>query len=571
MPASSMNAKNLGMKLPIQENGILPPAVYHQSSDEIDPVLRHVASDSSLVPSVEAKIYCLPAEILGKIMLDCEPVHNISWSGGSEPIKLGRVCRWWRDVSLSIPALWSTFYLGGHGFDLCFDLNTILIIQEQIAQCLRLHLTRSRDALLSLDIRIVEDPFCHGGLKNILGQFAQHSHRLRILRIYALDGGLFWLEPIAESLPSLESLFVDEDTFCLPEIAVAPKLRTVEIFEFDNITVTRRFPWAQITTLKLRGWAGCLPELLRFCPQLQDISMILDRGWGRFDQENPRVILSHCSRFEMTWGEGRQEYGDRYHSDDDEACRNFFDSFSLPTAQNIDFRDQQICPRLLPLRHMAPFLERAGTLKELALDRIILDRCDPVTGESPLAIILMCVPRLVVLRISAPHCSSIRHDESGLEGASGLNIGSRANEGPKDPLQLHHTLLDVLLQGLHPQLDGQHLVPRLQHLEVSGVDISVWRLRWKDMWSAVCSRRRGHAFVEGEEMPGLRRLSISIAASPEARRFQSRMGDFSKEDIDIIVRIDDPWPGRLESAVSGESDDDIFEFEDYVREEAELK
>ncbi|RDB30303.1 hypothetical protein Hypma_007269 [Hypsizygus marmoreus] len=545
-----MDGDIIGLKPSVQEENILTPATNQRSSDEIDLVLRCVTSDmnSSVTPVVEAKIHCLPVEVLGKIMIDCEPVYDVFRSGGSGPVQLGRICRSWREISLSIPALWSLFALevAGYGDGFHHSRTWGPVVQEQIAKCLRLHLTRSRDAPLAVVVCLEHEPY--DGVKHLLNEFAQHSSRWRFLRLQTLECDSSWLNSHIRSLPSLEFVAFNEETIYLEDIEMAPRLHSVEVHNFNHDTITRRLPWAQITTLVLLGDAPDLPALLKLCPKVRNVSIAHDPEFGGFDSlepyDDPPMVLSHCARFEMVLFQSLYSWEKDDTLDNDDDLRDFFGSFSVPAAQSIVLCDKQSVPQPLPIKYVAPFLENTRTLKELVLEGAVLDRRGYHTGETHLMAILKSVPKLVTLVIGVPR------------------FPRESKEQSKDLFQHHHSFMDALLQTIHPQLHGQLLVPRLQSLEIGGVDISVWRLRWKDMYSALRFRRRGNVFIEEEEMPGLQRLTIQVVASRKARRFQAKIQEVAKRDIDITVRLDED-PDYQESAVSEESDDAGFELEDF--------
>lgn len=64
----------------------------------------------------------LPPELLSEIFLECLPegIPYLKCSGywrskHEAPVKLGRICRAWRQTALSTPQLWSHFHLIGYG------------------------------------------------------------------------------------------------------------------------------------------------------------------------------------------------------------------------------------------------------------------------------------------------------------------------------------------------------------------------------------------------------------------------------------------------------------------------
>lgn len=56
-------------------------------------------------------IHCFPPEILAEILTDCQPSYDILVPGSSEAGQLSLVCKYWRNVVLTMPTLWSSYKL----------------------------------------------------------------------------------------------------------------------------------------------------------------------------------------------------------------------------------------------------------------------------------------------------------------------------------------------------------------------------------------------------------------------------------------------------------------------------
>ena len=116
----------------------------------------------------------LPVEILGEIfgicLLDMFPIHmrtcnrSISPSPNADPQLLSQVCRYWRDIALAMPALWSTICIADP--------------KQQHVQKVALWLERSQAYGLSLKFM---QRWCpdHAVTDRILSLFTTQVHRWR--------------------------------------------------------------------------------------------------------------------------------------------------------------------------------------------------------------------------------------------------------------------------------------------------------------------------------------------------------------------------------------------------------
>ncbi|RDB30287.1 hypothetical protein Hypma_007284 [Hypsizygus marmoreus] len=125
---------------------------------------------------IAAPIRRLPPEILGKIMMVSYPIDNVFKPNGSDAVRLGSVCKLWRDVSLSLPSVWSSFNLVW-----VTPGKFSAIAREKIANSLALLLTRSRLAPLSISITF--DAMPDEIFEGFLQQLIYHSDRWHTLQI----------------------------------------------------------------------------------------------------------------------------------------------------------------------------------------------------------------------------------------------------------------------------------------------------------------------------------------------------------------------------------------------------
>ncbi|KAF9457777.1 hypothetical protein BDZ94DRAFT_1227394 [Collybia nuda] len=206
---------------------------------------------------VNAHINRMPVEILGEIFIHClgeiDPARtgssptSLSPSPLADPQTLGEVCRFWRDVTLSTPSLWSKIW----------------IYQPQRSQVRRVEMWLNRSREYPLNIRIIQLPGGvthdnHAAADKILSLLVGQVHRWR--RIHFRFGSTAQ-EPLL-TLPvgaatNMESAYVDmwkwdqasADQFwkiCFS----SPSLRHA-----DWVSYTKKppnyVPWTQLTSITL--------------------------------------------------------------------------------------------------------------------------------------------------------------------------------------------------------------------------------------------------------------------------------------------------------------------------------
>ncbi|RDB30522.1 hypothetical protein Hypma_007278 [Hypsizygus marmoreus] len=502
--------------------------------DESRILQRYIEGQRYLV----APIRRLPPEIVGEIMLQCRPVHDVLISGApgrsSTAVKLGRICRIWRDISLSIPALWSSFNLTQLNAHATMQYEPV---QEQIAESLHLHLTRSRGAPLNIKIKLYSMPSGSGIMGHILNQLVSHSTQWCDLRLVAPHSALSFLGPAKGFFPMLEYIHLTSDAYhSLPTLLEAPRLHTVTLLDCGFVRSQNKLPWTQIKTLKLSGDAKHFPAILRFSPQVETITMIHYQDSMEELETYPPIVLSDCHCFElrltqsMCNDDGVNEFL---------TYEEFFGSFSLPAARQIMFSDDGQ-KKALPFRSIASFLGRAGSLQELILNSIEL-HWDHTGVKVPLLAMLANTPKLVTLKIY----SADEADSSWRK-------------------KYHELLLEFLLKSLNIPRQGKdstayHLVPRLESLELRNLDVAVWLKRWPDICSMIRSRARPRIYKE-ECMRGLRHLLLSTNDHQGARRLRARLQRFVAKGMEVIVEyVDCGYDDESDSDECEELEDEKFE------------
>ncbi|KAJ7088216.1 hypothetical protein C8R43DRAFT_297889 [Mycena crocata] len=195
-------------------------------------------------------VLTLPNEIVSEIFVRFLPTypHCPSMTGLFSPTLLTQICRKWRHISLTTPALWRA---------ISFPLHTILAVHQ-----LESWLERSCFCPLSVEIAYSSPPQAEAVFQTLV------PHRLRweYLTLDIYDHGKLHTN-IEGPTPLLRelNLGLDEASPFPITLKEAPLLREVSLNGHAAAAVI--LPWAQLTSLTLYGVypLECSPILLQAC------------------------------------------------------------------------------------------------------------------------------------------------------------------------------------------------------------------------------------------------------------------------------------------------------------------
>ncbi|KAJ7701632.1 hypothetical protein B0H16DRAFT_1902625 [Mycena metata] len=190
-------------------------------------------------------VFTLPNEIVSEIFVHFLPVYPEPppMIGRSSPNILGRICREWRDIALSTPALWRgiTLSLGnGKRFD-------------QKLRLLETWLQRSGSCLLSIhmNLDVYPDPTRTKMLDSFTDTIAAHRARWEYFRFYSSTHPF---PSVTAPLPFLRALAMGSvNPIVKPNIDsltqalhAAPLLQDVDILPWREHYICL-YPWSQLT------------------------------------------------------------------------------------------------------------------------------------------------------------------------------------------------------------------------------------------------------------------------------------------------------------------------------------
>ncbi|KAJ7633173.1 hypothetical protein FB45DRAFT_1148727 [Roridomyces roridus] len=209
-------------------------------------------------------VLTLPTEITSEIFIRFVPWHSRLVDYNS-PAFLLQICRHWRDVALTTPALWSSFWL-------CIYDEPVQIQLRKLQTWLQ----RSKDYPLSFHIQCVYGPR-HQAMDPIIDAVVSHASRWQHVNIFLPSIEKFGR--LVGPMPLLRSACVDvedwgrgkEATVAVALFTEAPNLKHAflhVLFEPSRLAL----PWSQLTTLTAEFLFPaqaieilCNAKLLQYC------------------------------------------------------------------------------------------------------------------------------------------------------------------------------------------------------------------------------------------------------------------------------------------------------------------
>ncbi|KAJ7633177.1 hypothetical protein FB45DRAFT_914541 [Roridomyces roridus] len=256
----------------------------------MDPLLTEREQCSQTLAEYKYPILTLPAEITSEIFLQFLPSypHRPSFGESQSPSFLLQICRRWRDVALTTPALWSAVEL-------------MLEPHDHVRQRHLLDMWLQRSANCPLSIRLEYD--MENGeriaiIRECVRALLCHASRWQDMEfVLPLES----FRDIAGSMPLLRSLTIGiDDCDEVPGtpaalFADAPVLNHVVLHaSFSPFFV--RLPWSQITTLEAEAlYTDEAVEILRHSTMLLNCTLTILDGDPWADSSIPPLPLRSLS------------------------------------------------------------------------------------------------------------------------------------------------------------------------------------------------------------------------------------------------------------------------------------
>ncbi|KAJ6457796.1 hypothetical protein C8R47DRAFT_169743 [Mycena vitilis] len=275
-------------------------------------------------------VLTLPNEIVSEIFVHFLPVYPARprKTGQLCPILLCKICRAWREIALSTPALWRAVGV------------TILnfVAPEKVESelgWLETSLTRSGSCPLS--IKLVPGLIDTQALAPFIRAIAPHFARWEHLKLW--PGSSSELYAIKGPLPLLRSLTIGglgkSDDLAL--LHTAPLLRKVAVQFYDDLYLAI-VPWSQLTVLTVHGIkaAQCGP-ILHLSPRLIHCRLVLSEAEEQLPMSAASITLRHLEILALAV--------DRW---DGHGVPGIFDSLTLPALRKLQISTGFLSPGPVP-------------------------------------------------------------------------------------------------------------------------------------------------------------------------------------------------------------------------------
>jgi hypothetical protein len=325
-------------------------AIIDDLSRERDELSRFVEDHRALLSGVRQ----LPQEIVQEIFLSCLPNdRNAVMSASEAPVLLGRICKSWRQISLSTPQLWSSLHIPIPDPTYLMEHGRGKLLERGAA--VKAWLERSGSCPLSLSVisESTEIPQVQGE-----SLFAARYFLLAVIdfskRWKAVDFAipfsvyqeyLFTLEKA--NVPVLEKIrfhCLDEDsqaplsveTWHLGPMFQTPSLHDIALLYIDHSSSSLDLRWECLTHLSLTADNLGNPlssmralEILSQCSKLISCKMVIE---PKNEGPSLTVTLPFLRSLEIVEG--------FFHGD----MESFFEMLSLPSLQHFKYLGRTSVP-----------------------------------------------------------------------------------------------------------------------------------------------------------------------------------------------------------------------------------
>ncbi|KAJ7133316.1 hypothetical protein C8R44DRAFT_22484 [Mycena epipterygia] len=223
----------------------------------------------------------IPPEITSEILLQCidDPYSRCQ-------LQLASVCREWRSVALSTPALWTGFYAS--------YLRAAARDAGKLLNLLQCWLQRAGN--LPLDLKLPLPPGSPpDAILSVIAQYASQWRTVELELIHSKQPIFFPLDSFRGPLHCLRKVVLSKiDSWpnnapaSMTAFLDAPQLREAQLHTIPAFRI--RLPWSQLTKLELHEHTldQCL-EFLRLTPNLEAFSAYIARS-SHFQRSLPTLI-----------------------------------------------------------------------------------------------------------------------------------------------------------------------------------------------------------------------------------------------------------------------------------------
>jgi hypothetical protein len=207
----------------------------------------------------------VPVEILQSIFLACLPEGFVEADPYDAPLLLCQICKYWRDVALTLPLLWASFKV------LRFSTGTC----SPDFPLAELWLERSKSMPLSICLPVDTNRGCNprpDDVQSFINLFFQHLSRWKSVNMCLRD--LLYYEHIKEEVSAGHSTVLENLELCFPPDSVDPQVHDLGFRSLGDMVPMIWTSSPQLHTLTLNATTSQnILQILKTCPNIRDCEL----------------------------------------------------------------------------------------------------------------------------------------------------------------------------------------------------------------------------------------------------------------------------------------------------------
>ncbi|KAJ7430431.1 hypothetical protein B0H11DRAFT_1627498, partial [Mycena galericulata] len=275
-------------------------------------------------------VLALPNEIVSEIFIHFLPVYPLCppQTGLLSPTILTQICRKWREIALTTPALWRAIMLCDENID-----------YEQQVHTLEIWLSRSGSCPLSIQM----EDFDSMPINMCIEAIAPHRARLEHAKLQMTPHGVHRIQGPMPLLRQISIRLPYESVPSHMEFRDVPRLRAATLWEaqFTN----NLLPWSQLTSLTLvaKSPSECTP-ILKETVNLVHCKLFTGE---EVHIRQPDISLPFLeSLVFVQW------------FDDEDPAIHYLDTFIVPALRKLQIPETFLSPG--PIQTLRAFISKSG-------------------------------------------------------------------------------------------------------------------------------------------------------------------------------------------------------------------
>lgn len=360
--------------------------LYNQARIPTNPQPKQIHQDQprTLPGLMKSTIFIIP-ELLSQIFDEClsgwdDRRDESVPSTDDAPLKLGRVCSLWRQITLSTPALWDSIHIEIYEYA---NGKRIANADTKVACKAQVFLERSGSRPVSIWLLSRSSE----AMALITEELLLHIPRWKsLLLIIPMDSFEPFITTLARGAPSLQSLDVrlsPRFAYSLPlSLETTPCLSHLSCNSPILITPSRPLP--QMCYLETGGNVHDLVHWLKHCPALEKLSYTFHSRHNESINDNTAIQLPLLKMLKLAYGYSCPPLSAVA------QAQLLVDRLWVPTLRSLSLYHLETTK----FTHLDNFLRRVAS----SLENLMFDFCESFSSDGDIAI-LSIVPTLHKLTI----------------------------------------------------------------------------------------------------------------------------------------------------------------------------